>query len=68
MKEVIERVKLDDPVRSPCRVPKRNKGTVWCDASNLALGVALKIGGRIVEDAAWIRKKGCSRIGSCVKR
>ena len=58
MKEVIERMKADDPVRGPWRGPKGNKGIVWCDASNLALGVALEIGGRVVEDAARIRKEG----------
>ena len=33
-----------------------NKGTVWCDASSLAVSVVLEIGGIIVEDAAWLRK------------
>ena len=60
---MIERVKVDDPVRG-------NKGIVWCNTSNLALGMALEISGRIVEDTAWIRKKGDLGhiIESCVKR
>ena len=29
---------------------------LWADASSLAIGVALEIGGSIVEDAAWLRK------------
>ena len=30
---------------------------MWCDASSLALGVAVEIEGQIVEDAAWLRKR-----------
>jgi len=30
---------------------------VWCDASSLATGVRLEIGGKVVEDAAWLRKE-----------
>ena len=35
-------------------------GKVWCDASSLAIAVALEINGAIVEDAAWLRKKNDS--------
>ena len=31
-------------------------GTVWCDASSIALGVYLTINGQVVEDASWMRK------------
>ena len=34
------------------------KGKVWCDASSLAMGIAVEIEGVLVEDAAWLRKKG----------
>ena len=30
---------------------------MWCDASDLAIGVVLEIDGRTAEDAAWLRKK-----------
>lgn len=57
IKEVIERVKLDDPVRGNWCVPGVKHGVVWCDASNIAIGVVLEINGKIAEDAAWLRKK-----------
>ncbi|XP_068240110.1 uncharacterized protein [Palaemon carinicauda] len=57
IKEVIEGVKLDDPVRGNWCVPSVKHGVVWCDASKIAMGVALEINGKIAEDAAWLRKK-----------
>ena len=30
---------------------------VWTDASCLAMGVALEVDGKIVEDATWLRKE-----------
>ena len=30
---------------------------MWCDASNLAVGVCLEIDGSVVEDASWLRKQ-----------
>ena len=38
-------------------VSNSRRGTVWCDASSIALGVVLEIDGNLVEDAAWLRKK-----------
>ena len=38
-------------------VSNSRSGTVWCDASSIALGVVLEIDGNSVEDAAWLRKK-----------
>lgn len=29
---------------------------VWCDASDVAIGVALQAGGHTMEDAAWLRE------------
>ena len=37
-------------------VPNTQVGKVWCDASSLALGIALEVQGSIVEDAVWLRK------------
>ena len=38
---------------APADRPER----VWCDASSLAIGVALDIDGQTIEDAYWFRKK-----------
>ena len=54
--EIVKRVIEEDPVRGEWTVEDTREGKVWCDASSLALGVALEIGGVIVEDAAWLRK------------
>ena len=63
IKEVIEEVRADDPVRGEWYVGRNHKGVIWCDASSLALGVPLEIGGVTVEDAAWLRKKSdCAHI------
>ena len=39
-------------------MPSTTYGRVWCDASSLGIGVAVQIGGAVVEDAAWLRKRG----------
>ena len=57
MKEIVEEVRKNDPVKGMWRVPKSDTGTIWCDASDLAMGVVLEIGGTEVEDASWMRKK-----------
>jgi transposase InsO family protein len=45
-----------DPVQGVWDVQSTQVGKLWCDASSLALGVCLEIGGCIVEDASWLRK------------
>ena len=55
--EVIARVEREDPVQGQWLVPKGSAGVVWCDASSIATGVLLEIGGVVAEDAAWLRKK-----------
>ncbi|GFO16630.1 Pol polyprotein [Plakobranchus ocellatus] len=57
IREVVEQVQKEDPVRGKWNVPSEAKGVVWCDASNLALGVVIDIGGVTAEDATWLRKK-----------
>ena len=57
LREIIRRVHAEDPVKGTWKVEKCNEGAVWCDASDLALGVAVEIGGEVVEDATWLRKK-----------
>ncbi|XP_067932887.1 uncharacterized protein [Watersipora subatra] len=55
--EIFQRVQEQDPVRGKWDVKKTSQCTVWCDASNLALGVSLEVDGYTVEDAAWLRKE-----------
>ena len=55
--EIIDRIKLDDPVRGVWDVPEAREARVWCDASSLAMGCCLEINRYIVEDAAWLRKR-----------
>ena len=62
LKEIVEEVMKNDPVKGVWRVPKSDSGTVWCDASNLAMGVVLEIGGTEVEDTLWMRKKEYNHI------
>lgn len=45
-----------DPVRGQWAVDCTQPAVLWSDASSLAIGVALQIGGSIVEDASWLRK------------
>ena len=61
MKEIVKEVRKNDPVKGVWRVPKSDSGTVWCDASDLAMGVVLEIGGTEVEDASWMRKEECNQ-------
>ncbi len=55
--EVSKRVHECDPVRGVWAVPPSTSARVWCDASSLAVGVALEIDGNVVEDATWLRKQ-----------
>jgi hypothetical protein len=45
-----------DPVCGVWPVDCQQAAVLWADASSLAIGVALEIGGSIVEDASWLRK------------
>lgn len=56
LNETIERVKKEDPVCGQWTVADVSRGRVWCDASALAIGASVEIGGKAVEDAAWLRK------------
>ena len=52
-----------DPVKGTWLVDTKQPATLWADASSLALGVTLEIGGTIVEDAAWLCKAdNCAHI------
>jgi len=55
--KTFNRLKLEDPIKGIWLVSNSRNGTVWCDASNIALSVVLEIDGNLVEDVAWLRKK-----------
>ena len=57
VREVIDRVQKEDPVQGVWKVPQTEGGRVWCDASSIGMGVVVEIGGSVIEDAAWLRKK-----------
>ena len=54
--DVVNRLhKEGDPVYGHWQVDMSSQLAVWVDASSLAMGAAIEIGGSIVEDAAWLR-------------
>ena len=57
LQETLQRVSTCDPAKGPWTVPRCTKARVWCDASSIAQGVCLEVGGKFVEDASWLRKK-----------
>ena len=57
IRDIVKRVKEEDPVRGRWYVPATKQGVLWCDASSIATGVLLEMGNAPVEDAAWLRKK-----------
>ena len=56
IEDLVERVRTNDPVGGRWCVDKARTGKIWCDASSLAMGVVVEIGGVTVEDGAWMRK------------
>ncbi|KFD68668.1 hypothetical protein M514_03680 [Trichuris suis] len=50
-----------DPVRERWDA-SGEEGTVWVDASGLAIGVAVEIGGSVEEDATWLRPNDARHI------
>jgi len=54
--ETMQRLQEKDPVSGQWHVSGSNFGTVWCDASNLAVGMSVEIDGEQVEDGSWLRK------------
>ena len=55
--EIQKKLQEHDPVKGTWRVQPHSQFTVWCDASSIAMGVALEVDGVIVEDMSWLRKK-----------
>lgn len=58
LKDVATRIREEgDPVWGAWPVDPYSPVTVWADASSVAIGVALEIGGEVIEDAAWLRSE-----------
>ena len=58
LQDLLTRVSREDPVHGEWNSPSPSDRPirVWCDASSLAIGVVVQVGGCVVEDAAWLRK------------
>lgn len=56
LREIVEAVRRQEPVRGKWHIPKSTKEIVWCDASSIAMNVNVEIGGIVVEDATCLRK------------
>jgi len=54
--ETLDRVAKSDPVKGEWHGANTDTGTVWCDASSLAIGVSVQIDGQLVEDALRMKK------------
>ena len=46
-----------DPAKGRWLIDTNQPAVLWADASSQALGVVLEVGGTVVEDAAWLRKR-----------
>ncbi|GFS13393.1 hypothetical protein ElyMa_003135600 [Elysia marginata] len=56
LREMLDQVHRDHPVKGKWRAPMTTKGVILVDASDLALRVQVEIDGVPVEDAAWQQK------------
>ena len=56
MKEVLSRMRNEDPVKGKWSVPSHGVMNIWCDASKIAYGITLEKGGKVIEDGSWLRK------------
>ena len=54
---MLKEIEREDLVKGSWDVPRTEKGVLWCDASRIAAGFLLEIGGVVAEDSAWLRKK-----------
>ena len=57
VEDLWRRVQASDPVGGCWAVDNCRKAVVWCDASNIAVGVRLKMDGSAIEDACWLQKQ-----------
>ncbi|XP_043227746.1 uncharacterized protein LOC122384429 [Amphibalanus amphitrite] len=59
--ETLKRVRASDPAQGRWDVTG-SEAVVWVDASSIALGAVLEVGGDVIEDASWLRKSTDSHI------
>ena len=57
LKNLLDRLRRNDPVSGTWSVPTGGSWNVWCDASKIAFGVVVEKDGEVVEDATWLRKE-----------
>ena len=57
IQEILVDVEKKDPITGAWPMLETKIGVVWCDASSIATGVVVKIGGLVAEDVTWLRKK-----------
>ena len=50
-------MQANDPVGGYWAVGDATNAVVWCDASNLAVGMCMEVDGAVVEGSSWLRKK-----------
>ena len=56
VQDAAELIKISgDPAKGKWLVDPEAPINVWVDASSLAVGVMLEVGGHVIEDAAWLR-------------
>ena len=53
--EILRRLEVSDSVRGKWNAGIQNGATLWCDASSMAMEVAIEYNGVIIEDEAWLR-------------
>ncbi|XP_065654459.1 uncharacterized protein LOC136081104 [Hydra vulgaris] len=54
--EILRRLEVCDSVKEKWNAKGiQNGATLWCDASSMAIGVAIEYHGVIIKDAAWLR-------------
>ena len=58
---VEDQVSREDPVNGKWTVKSTGGVSLWCDASNLALGVVISEDGSVIEDHCWLRPKSDKR-------
>ena len=56
-KDLVERVKKEDPASGVWHVNSKGRFRIWCDASSVAVAAALECDGNIIEDGCWLRKR-----------
>ena len=62
IQEILVEVEKKDPVPGAWHIHETKRGVVWCDASSIATGVVMEIGGLVAEDLILLRKNDYNHI------